>query len=428
MITLPALAAIPARPATQAEAAPDTASDNDASAGGGFAAALEHARGPEKAPTDGKTRADAKAPADTKARAETKGSANPGRGADPKTDTAPEAPAEAVGEAAAVSDDSSEAIDPLAPDLTALLPGWAPALAAQALTSAPMATATSAVLATPATEADAGRSITVAPYLPGQMAVQSADARGARRLPVPDTDTRSSDASIPATETREAPTANLTSGPMAVPNPPLAASKSVPTNNDPALTTMLAAKAATDSTLQAAPPLPNAAMSTGLPALQATPNFSLHSLATTAPPFEARLAATIDSPTFAPALAHQITWLAGEGVQHARLTLNPVEMGPLAVKIALDGTQARIDFSADMPATRAAIEASLPTLAAALNDSGLTLAGGGVFDGQARRGTPDPRHAQPASPSESGDRVDADAGARASTTVRASRGLVDLVA
>jgi flagellar hook-length control protein FliK len=161
---------------------------------------------------------------------------------------------------------------------------------------------------------------------------------------------------------------------------------------------------------------------------QATPHFNLPTLATPVPPFEARLAVAIDSPAFAPALAHQLTWLAGEGVQHARLTLNPVEMGPLAVKIVLDGTQARIDFSADLPATRAAIEASLPTLAASLNDSGLTLAGGGVFDGQARRGTPDPRDAQASRPANAADGVDDEAGARASAPVRAARGLVDLVA
>jgi len=416
MITLTALAAVPARPAPQAEAAAETTSDNDAGAGGGFAAALEHARGPENAPADGKARADAKT------RADTKGSASPGRGADPKTETAPEAPADAVDEAAAVSDDRAEAIDPLAPDLSTLLPGWAPALAAQALTSTPMATARSDVPTADAdADADAGRSLALTP-LPGHL------IRGAgQRPPALGADARNGDASVVSAETHESPTATLTSGPMAMTRPPLAAPKSMPTSNDPALTVQ-AAKAAAESALSATPTLPNAAMPMALPALQATPQFNLNTLATTAPSYEARLAATIDSPSFAPALAHQITWLAGEGVQHARLTLNPVEMGPLAVKIALDGTQARIDFSADMPATRAAIEASLPTLAAALNDSGLTLAGGGVFDGQARRGTPDPRQTPSAGPSESGGPVVEDAGARASSPLRASRGLVDLVA
>ena len=147
-----------------------------------------------------------------------------------------------------------------------------------------------------------------------------------------------------------------------------------------------------------------------------------------AAPFEARLAAALDSAAFAPALATQIKWLVHEGVQHARLSLNPAEMGPLAVQIVLEGTQARIDFSAALGATRAAIEASLPTLAAALHDSGLTLAGGGVFDGAPHHGAQGERGARaPAVPA-----ATATAAPSATTTpmppLRGARGLVDLVA
>jgi flagellar hook-length control protein FliK len=53
-------------------------------------------------------------------------------------------------------------------------------------------------------------------------------------------------------------------------------------------------------------------------------------------------------------------------------------MGPVSVQIVMDGTQARVDFGADMVATRQAIEAGLPELASALRDAGFTLAGGGV--------------------------------------------------
>ena len=50
----------------------------------------------------------------------------------------------------------------------------------------------------------------------------------------------------------------------------------------------------------------------------------------------------------------------------------------MSIHIALDGTAARIDFGADVAATRAAIELGLPELASALRDAGFTLAGGGV--------------------------------------------------
>jgi len=66
--------------------------------------------------------------------------------------------------------------------------------------------------------------------------------------------------------------------------------------------------------------------------------------------------------------------------------MNPAEMGPVSVQIVMDGTQARVDFGADMAATRHAIEAGLPELASALRDAGFTLAGGGVSQHSGGRG------------------------------------------
>ena len=70
--------------------------------------------------------------------------------------------------------------------------------------------------------------------------------------------------------------------------------------------------------------------------------------------------------------------LARDGIQHAELHLNPADMGPVSVRIAMDGNQAQVDFGADVAATRQAIEAGLPELAGALRDAGFTLTGGGV--------------------------------------------------
>src|SRR5213079_3279668 len=90
------------------------------------------------------------------------------------------------------------------------------------------------------------------------------------------------------------------------------------------------------------------------------------------------LATPIDSPDFAAALGVRVSLLTQDGVQRAELHLNPAETGPVSIHIALDGTAARIDFGADVAATRAAIERGLPELASALRDAGFTLAGGGV--------------------------------------------------
>jgi len=104
---------------------------------------------------------------------------------------------------------------------------------------------------------------------------------------------------------------------------------------------------------------------------------------------EATLHAAPDEVGFAPALGTQVALWVKDGVQEARLQLHPAELGPVTVQIALDGQAAHIDFTAAVAATRESIEQSLPSLAAALRESGFTLAGGGVFGGSGQ-GANDP--------------------------------------
>ena len=97
-----------------------------------------------------------------------------------------------------------------------------------------------------------------------------------------------------------------------------------------------------------------------------------------AAPLAVNLPTPLASPEFAQALGVQMSVLAADGVQRAELQLNPAEMGPVSVQIVIEGTSARVDFGADLAATRHAIEAGLPELAGALRDAGFTLTGGGV--------------------------------------------------
>lgn len=170
-----------------------------------------------------------------------------------------------------------------------------------------------------------------------------------------------------------------------------------------------------------------AASATVLPAPSpvAAPATTPAAAAHAAPP-SLHIAAAVDTPAFAPALAQQVSWMVREGLGMASLHLNPPELGPVSVQIVVDGRQARVDFGAEMALTRSAIEDSLPRLASAMQEAGLTLSGGGVFDGRPPRDAPEP-------PVERGPAVEE--GARptpasgAGPGVRTStRGLVDLVA
>ena len=303
----------------------------------------------------------------------------------------------AIGEA---GDKAGAALDPAQLDLSALLPGWPPAI------SPPLP----APAAAPASDPTKGRGT------PADAALAAAESRTTREwrhdlhaaafaareatagpaTPGGEHERRSADA--PATPA-------ATTEPL-LPLPALHAAKHAAENITPIVIAALAQ----------APAAPTMA--------------SAHSAAPTAQMLEARITVPLDSPAFAPALATQVSWLAGEGVQQARLTLNPAEMGPLTVKIVLEGTQARIDFSAELAGTRGAIEASLPTLAAALNDQGLTLAGGGVFDGQGRHGAAREREAQAPQQGPAGNATAARSTPRTSSNAAQhnARGLVDLVA
>jgi flagellar hook-length control protein FliK len=159
------------------------------------------------------------------------------------------------------------------------------------------------------------------------------------------------------------------------------------------------------------------------------PGAALASAPAPTTPVDAALPAPLNGPDFAPALGTQIAHFARNGIEHARLQLNPAEMGPIAVQLAMDGQQVRVDLVAEIAATRQALEQSLPALAGALRDAGFTLTGGGVFQ-HARDGNQagDSRGAPPA-PSAAALRG-AEASGGVAEPARAARlqGLVDLFA
>lgn len=103
----------------------------------------------------------------------------------------------------------------------------------------------------------------------------------------------------------------------------------------------------------------------------------------TAAPVAVQVPTQATAPEFARELGVQVSVLAKDGIQQAELHLNPAEMGPISVQIAIDGTQAQVNFGADSAATRQIIENGLPELAASLREAGFTLSGGGVHS-QAR--------------------------------------------
>lgn len=155
------------------------------------------------------------------------------------------------------------------------------------------------------------------------------------------------------------------------------------------------------------------------------------SAASAAATAQATVATPTDSPDFPQALGVQVSVLAKQGVQQAELQLNPVEMGPIVVQIALDGSKAQVDFASASAQTRQLLENGLPGLAASLRDAGLTLSGGGVFQ-QPRQPRQNDGEAQGPSDGRGSRRIDgvgaADTASAPMRTVRVSASGVDLYA
>ncbi|MEX2257888.1 MAG: flagellar hook-length control protein FliK [Woeseia sp.] len=78
-------------------------------------------------------------------------------------------------------------------------------------------------------------------------------------------------------------------------------------------------------------------------------------------------------PGWGDALGDRLMWMTGNKLQSAEIRLSPAELGPLRVQISMDDGAATVNFTAQHPLTREAIEQALPRLREMLGDQGLTL-------------------------------------------------------
>lgn len=149
-----------------------------------------------------------------------------------------------------------------------------------------------------------------------------------------------------------------------------------------------------------------------------------------AAPLQGELREPLGSAQFAPALASRLTVLVRGGIEHAQLRLNPAEMGPIEVRIRIDGAHTQVDFSAAQAQTRQVLQEAVPVLAGALREAGLTLTGGGVFEQPRQpRGEHAAHDGRAAQPQRQGRALDDTLSAAAATARPArARGVVDLYA
>ncbi|HEY5803031.1 MAG TPA: flagellar hook-length control protein FliK [Lysobacter sp.] len=119
----------------------------------------------------------------------------------------------------------------------------------------------------------------------------------------------------------------------------------------------------------------------------------------------------------------RIAWMAEQRVGHAEIRLNPEHVGPIDVRVQLDGTRVSAEFHSAHAEVRQAIEASVPRLREMLGQQGLQLGHADVGQRHGSTGS----QGQAAGQFQSDNDLDA-SGARqppvAAASVR-SRGLLD---
>jgi len=83
--------------------------------------------------------------------------------------------------------------------------------------------------------------------------------------------------------------------------------------------------------------------------------------------------APVRSAGFADALSQQVVWMVDKDAQVAELRINPPELGPVEVRLTVNGDQASAQFVAAHQEVREALETSIARLREAFAEAGISL-------------------------------------------------------
>lgn len=146
-------------------------------------------------------------------------------------------------------------------------------------------------------------------------------------------------------------------------------------NNDSTMQTMHNPSA---STLGSVIKQPLGLMSTAMTDTLSASSASQSTLQRTVP---LNLPTPMGTPAWEGDLGSRLVWMVNNQVQTAQVRINPAHLGPVEIKITLQGDQASIMFNAQNMVTREAIETAIPRLRESLNENGVELKDVNVSDG-----------------------------------------------
>jgi flagellar hook-length control protein FliK len=97
---------------------------------------------------------------------------------------------------------------------------------------------------------------------------------------------------------------------------------------------------------------------------------SVSGSADTTPTPTLRVNASVDSSDFAQGLTDRVSWMVDNGLNGARLQVNPPQLGPIELRISVQGDHAQVWMSTHSEVTRDALESSSPKLREMLSAQG----------------------------------------------------------
>jgi flagellar hook-length control protein FliK len=83
-----------------------------------------------------------------------------------------------------------------------------------------------------------------------------------------------------------------------------------------------------------------------------------------------KVSAAVDTPEFSQGVADRVSYMVDNNLSGAKLQVNPPQLGPIDVRISVQGDQAQVWLSAHSAVTRDALEASSPKLREMLGAQG----------------------------------------------------------
>jgi flagellar hook-length control protein FliK len=94
------------------------------------------------------------------------------------------------------------------------------------------------------------------------------------------------------------------------------------------------------------------------------------STADTPPTPSLKVGAGVDTPEFGAGVADRVSWMVDNNLNGAKLQVNPAQLGPIEVRISVQGDHAQVWLTSHSAVTRDALETSSPKLREMLGAQG----------------------------------------------------------